>query len=80
MSISDMADYRRLTPPLYPCRELFTRACPEIYNDVCGDRPCARYESRDETPWIESTSMPYVAADGWPEDDTTHDELDDDRL
>lgn len=40
-----------ITYPKYPCRELETRACPKSYGDVCGDRPCARYESEDETPW-----------------------------
>jgi hypothetical protein len=37
--------------PLHPCREMPTRGCPEQYGDVCGDRPCARYESEDPAPW-----------------------------
>lgn len=38
--------------PVHPCREMPTRHCPAVYQDVCGIRPCARYESEDETPWI----------------------------
>ena len=38
--------------PVHPCRQMPTRHCPAIYQDICGDRPCARYESRDETPWL----------------------------
>lgn len=36
----------------FPCRLIPTRHCPKVYKDVCGDRPCARLESDDETPWI----------------------------
>lgn len=28
-----------------------TRGCPPSYGGECGERPCARYESEDETPW-----------------------------
>lgn len=39
--------------PEHPCREMPTRHCPTVYDAVCGDdRPCARYESDDETPWL----------------------------
>lgn len=38
--------------PAFPCRVMPTRHCPDSYGDVCGDRPCARYESEDETPWL----------------------------
>lgn len=38
--------------PVYPCREMPTRHCPAVYVGVCGDRPCARFESDDETPWL----------------------------
>lgn len=38
--------------PMHPCRVMPTRRCPDVYNDVCGDRPCARFESDDETPWL----------------------------
>lgn len=38
--------------PVHPCRILPTRHCPEEYDDVCGGRPCARYESDDEAPWL----------------------------
>lgn len=38
--------------PVHPCRVMPTRHCPVIYDGVCGDRPCARFESDDETPWV----------------------------
>jgi hypothetical protein len=38
--------------PEFPCRLMETRSCPKMYNGVCGDRPCARFESDDEEPWI----------------------------
>ncbi|MGW4525153.1 hypothetical protein [Amycolatopsis sp. NPDC004378] len=38
--------------PVHPCRQIPTRHCPAVYDDVCGDRPCARFESEDETPWL----------------------------
>lgn len=39
--------------PVFPCREMPTRHCPASYGEICGDdRPCARYESEDETPWL----------------------------
>ena len=38
--------------PAHPCREIPTRHCPAIYDDVCGDRPCARYEAEDPEPWL----------------------------
>jgi len=38
--------------PVHPCRRLSTRHCPAVYEAVCGDQPCARYESDDETPWL----------------------------
>ncbi|WP_203911186.1 hypothetical protein [Rhizocola hellebori] len=48
--------------PAYPCRQMPTRHCPAIYQDVCGDdRPCARYESTDETPWL--PELPATAQD-----------------
>lgn len=37
--------------PLHPCRQLPTRHCPAVFEGVCGDRPCARYESDDASPW-----------------------------
>jgi hypothetical protein len=48
--------------PPYPCREMPTRGCPDSYGGVCGDRPCARYESEDPAPWcicppIETTAL-----------------------
>lgn len=38
--------------PVHPCRVMPTRHCPASYGMVCGDRPCARFESDDETPWL----------------------------
>jgi len=38
--------------PVYPCRIMTARHCPAIYDGVCGDRPCARLESKDEAPWL----------------------------
>ena len=36
-----------------PCWRLETRFCPESYGaDGCGDKPCARFESDDEKPWL----------------------------
>jgi len=37
--------------PAHPCRQMPTRHCPASYGTVCGDRPCARHESEDPTPW-----------------------------
>lgn len=36
---------------LATCRRMETRTCPESYSGPCGDRPCARFESDDTTPW-----------------------------
>jgi hypothetical protein len=41
-----------LFEPDHPCREMPTRACPALYEGVCGERLCARFESDDETPWL----------------------------
>lgn len=38
--------------PLHPCIGVPTRHCPAVYGDVCGDRPCARFESDDEAVWM----------------------------
>lgn len=43
--------------PQYPCRVMPTRGCPRVYGAVCGARPCARFESDDETPWRESWDL-----------------------
>ena len=43
--------YHARFEPVYPCREMPTRHCPAVYDAVCGVRPCARFESRDESPW-----------------------------
>lgn len=41
-----------LFEPEHPCREMPTRHCPVVYQSTCGDRPCARFESDDEAPWL----------------------------
>ncbi len=38
--------------PEHPCRIMPTRRCPPPYDGVCGDRPCARFESDDLSPWL----------------------------
>lgn len=40
-------------PPLAACRRMETRTCPAAYNGPCGERPCARFESDDPTPWTD---------------------------
>jgi hypothetical protein len=42
-----------LFEPEFPCRVMETRACPVSFDGVCGDRPCARFESDDVAPWAE---------------------------
>ncbi|MFE6362933.1 hypothetical protein ACFVP3_23405 [Streptomyces sp. NPDC057806] len=42
-------------PPDATCRVMETRTCPESYAGPCGDRPCARFESDDPTPWFGTT-------------------------
>lgn len=46
--------------PARPCREMPTRHCPVVYDGVCGERPCARFESEDETPWVPKLPSPLV--------------------
>lgn len=36
----------------HECRRMPTRHCPVTYGGPCGSRPCARFESHDETPWL----------------------------
>ncbi|MFM9542292.1 hypothetical protein [Streptomyces turgidiscabies] len=40
------------------CRRMETRTCPPSYNGPCGDRPCARFESEDPTPWLDTAEAP----------------------
>lgn len=40
------------------CRRMETRTCPEPYNGPCGGRPCARFESDDPTPWLDTAASP----------------------
>lgn len=40
-----------MTATKHPCRIMETRTCPQSYGAACGERPCARFESDDETPW-----------------------------
>jgi hypothetical protein len=53
--------------PEHPCRLMPTRHCPDIYDGVCGpDRPCARYESNDPTPWEgEAAAAQAARAAAW---------------
>lgn len=44
--------YRAPFEPVFRCREMPTRHCPGVYEGVCGERPCARYESENKTPWL----------------------------
>ena len=36
--------------PENPCRNMPTRSCPDIYENGCGTRPCARFEMNDILP------------------------------
>ncbi|WP_314411406.1 hypothetical protein [Streptomyces sp. DSM 40484] len=54
---------RRAGLPPHPadgatCRVMETRTCPESYNGPCGERPCARFESDDPTPWLAPSDTP----------------------
>lgn len=40
----------------FPCREMPTRHCPLVFEEPCGSRVCARFESDDETPWLPELS------------------------
>lgn len=63
--------------PIHACRELPTRHCPAVYNAVCGERPCARFEAKDEAPWlpeIEAGQTAKAERDG-RQDDMTPSEI-----
>lgn len=45
------------------CRVMDTRTCPPAYNGPCGDRPCARFESDDPTPWLDTAPAAEPPAD-----------------
>lgn len=47
-----MPMFYQVYAPVYPCRKIETRHCPARYRSVCGERPCARYESEDPWPWV----------------------------
>jgi hypothetical protein len=38
--------------PVHACHKMPTRHCPAVYQDVCGARPCARFESDSPAPWV----------------------------
>ncbi|MEW2568389.1 hypothetical protein [Streptomyces sp. NPDC047070] len=40
------------------CRVIETRPCPASYAGPCGERPCARFESDDPTPWLDTATPP----------------------
>lgn len=46
-----------LIDPKHPCRVMPTRGCPPNYGEVCGGRPCARFESDDEAPWLDTAEI-----------------------
>lgn len=46
------------------CRRMETRTCPQPYNGPCGERPCARFESDDPAPWLDTAET--TAADDAP--------------
>lgn len=46
--------------PEHPCRQMPTRHCPKVYAGVCGDRPCARFESEDPAPWLPEIDTPVT--------------------
>lgn len=46
-----------LIEPEFPCRIMETRSCPDIYMGICGERPCARYESDHPEPWLGHGSL-----------------------
>jgi hypothetical protein len=48
--------------PVFPCREMETRHCPAVYQSTCGTRPCARFESKDEAPWLPELYDPPSAS------------------
>lgn len=43
------------------CRRMETRRCPTL--EGCGDTPCARFESDDETPWLNVPTPPHWGMD-----------------
>lgn len=45
---------------VFPCRRMVTRHCPTVYEAECGDRPCARFESDDTTPWLPELDVKIV--------------------
>jgi hypothetical protein len=53
--------------PDHPCRVMPTRGCPPSYAGVCGPRPCARYESEDETPWTQEVDEPGPSVESFVE-------------
>jgi hypothetical protein len=57
----------RWTPPEGPaCRVMETRYCPASYDadGGCATRPCARFESDDETPWLPDEAWPDAGTGG----------------
>lgn len=44
--------YHGNSVPVFACWRMPTRHCPAVYEDICGDRPCARFESQDTEPWV----------------------------
>lgn len=45
--------YHAMMEPVFPCREMPTRHCPAVFDDVCPPlAACARFESDDARPWL----------------------------
>ncbi|MEW2567674.1 hypothetical protein [Streptomyces sp. NPDC047070] len=67
MTDPNVARRRAGLPPLpadgATCRRMETRTCPPSYNGPCGTRPCARFESDDPTPWLD-TPVPSATPSG----------------
>lgn len=50
-----MTDHRRADTDDATCRRMETRTCPPSYNGPCGVRPCARFESDNPGPWLDTS-------------------------
>lgn len=46
--------------PVHPCREMPTRHCPAVYGDVCGTRPCARFQADENDPDVRAAWLAEI--------------------
>lgn len=59
---------------------MWTRHCPDLYEGPCWLRPCARFESGDEAPWMTDAeradaigdALAKIMAHGRAQGDTPH--------